>query len=126
MNSDKFTAEFSRLLDSYNADIVAAVNSLSERAVADIAEETRKTAPKRKRGGAYRRSITSGIRVQKRTGNTYSWYCKNGMHRLTHLLVNGHATVNGGRTKADPFLLNAVNRVIPKYEKDVEEAVRNA
>ena len=47
-------------------------------------------------------------------------------HRLTHLLVHGHATRNGGRTKANPFLKNALDAVLPEYERAVEEAVKEA
>ena len=52
------------------------------------------------------------------------WYVKAPDHRLTHLLVHGHATRNGGRTKPDPFLHNALADVLPEYEKAVEEAVK--
>ena len=45
-------------------------------------------------------------------------------HRLTHLLVHGHETRDGGRTRPDPFLKNALDRVLPEYERDVEEAIK--
>ena len=56
----------------------------------------------------------------------YIWYVKAPDHRLTHLLVHGHATRNGGRTKANPFLKNALDDVLPEYERAVEEAVKEA
>jgi hypothetical protein len=39
--------------------------------------------------------------------------------------VHGHATKNGGRTRADPFLHNALGHVLPEYERAIEEAVQN-
>jgi hypothetical protein len=32
--------------------------------------------------------------------------------------------VNGGRVPGDPFLKNALDEVLPDYEKDVEEALK--
>ena len=55
----------------------------------------------------------------------YIWHVKAPDHRLTHLLVHGHATRNGGRTKADPFLQNALDTVLPEYETAVKEAVQS-
>ena len=52
------------------------------------------------------------------------WYVKAPDHRLTHLLVRGHATKDGGRTKADPFLENALDVVLPEYEQNAREAVK--
>ena len=62
---------------------------------------------------------------KSRTGDeTHTWYVKPPGQRLTHLLVNGHETRDGGRTKGDPFLQNALADVLPDYEKEVEEAVK--
>ena len=54
----------------------------------------------------------------------FIWYVRPPDHRVTHLLVKGHATRNGGRTKADPFLRNALDQVLPEYEKAVEESLK--
>ena len=58
-------------------------------------------------------------------GSSYIWYVRAPAHRLTHLLVHGHATKDGGRTKGDPFLKNALDEVLPEYEQRVEEAIKN-
>lgn len=56
---------------------------------------------------------------------SYVWHVKAPDYRLTHLLVHGHATKDGGRTKGNPFLANALAQVLPEYERKVEEVLRN-
>lgn len=111
-------------LTTYHENVLERINALGEAAVKKLAQLTKSTAPIGARG-SFRRSITSGVVRQGKRGNTYAWYVKAPDYRLTHLLVHGHATKNGGRTKGDPFLQNAVDQVLPEYERDVEEAVKN-
>lgn len=109
-------------LTIYHEDIVERVNAQSEAAVKALVKKTKATAPIRT--GDYRKNITSKLLEKKAGGNIYVWYVKSPLHRLTHLLVHGHETANGGRTKADPFLRDALDTVLPEYEKNVEEAIK--
>ena len=54
-----------------------------------------------------------------------TWYVKAPHYRLTHLLVHGHAKKDGGRVQGDPFLQNALDEVLPEYERAVEEGLKN-
>ena len=108
----------------YHESVTERINSLSEKAVKALVKKTKATAPVGARG-SYKKRISSKLLKSGRNGNTYVWYVKAPDHRLTHLLVKGHATKNGGRTKADPFLSNALGQVLPEYEIGVEEAVRS-
>lgn len=111
-------------LTVYHQDVTEAVNNLSAKAAQDLVKKTRTTAPVGARG-SFRKNITSGVSKKGRNGDTYAWFVKAPDARLTHLLVHGHATRDGGRTKGDPFLSNALAKVLPDYEKAVEEAVKN-
>ena len=111
-------------LTVYHQDVTEAVNQLSDKAAKDLVKKTRAKAPVGNRG-SFRKNITSRISRKGRNGDTYVWFVKSPDSRLTHLLVHGHATRNGGRTKGDPFLSNALDDVLPDYEKAVEEAVKN-
>jgi hypothetical protein len=108
-------------LTVYHEDVLRKVNQLGEAAVKTLVKKTKTTAPKK--SGDFRKSIASKVVVGPR-GNKNIWYVKAPHHRLTHLLVHGHAKVNGGRVPGDPFLKNALDEVLPNYEKDVEEAVK--
>lgn len=111
-------------LEGYNGNLVKRLNRLSESTAAHIAKRTKQTAPKRT--GAYRRSITSGIKDERPLGNIYAWYVKPPHYRLTHLLAHGHALRGGGRTRPNPFLADAVNAELPQFETDAQKAVKEA
>jgi hypothetical protein len=55
----------------------------------------------------------------------FTWGAKAPSHRVIHLIVHGHATKGGGRTKGDPFLQNAMDVVLPEYEEAVKEALES-
>lgn len=109
-------------LTVYHKRVVERVNAAGEEAVKDLVKRTKATAPKRT--GSFRKNIASKTEETPR-GNKYTWHVKAPDYRLTHLLVHGHAKSNGGRVPGDPFLQNAVDEVLPKYEQAVEEAVKN-
>lgn len=44
-------------------------------------------------------------------------------YRLTHLLEYGHATVNGGRTRAFPHWAEADRQAIEEFETRLKEAI---
>lgn len=117
-------AAIAQELTIYHKEVVEKVDSIGQASIKQLVKLTKSTAPVGKRGN-YRKSISSKQLVKKKTGSTYVWYAKSPNHRLTHLLVHGHETRNGGRTKADPFLQNALDTVLPEYEKNVEEAIKN-
>lgn len=113
-------------LTIYHKGVVKLLDKAGNKAIKELERITKDTAPFNEK--AYRGHYVDSIATKKETERTgvtrFIWYVKPPNHRLTHLLVKGHATKDGGRTKADPFLQNALNRVLPEYEKDVQEAVK--
>jgi hypothetical protein len=109
-------------LELYQENVTERVNVAGEQAVKKLAKITRSTAPVIT--GSYAKNISSKLLRPLPSGNVYVWYVKPPDHRLTHLLVHGHPTKNGGRTWRNPFLQNALDTVLPEYEKAVEEAVK--
>lgn len=121
---EDLAAALSQELTTYHEGVIERVNAAGEAAVKKLVKLTKATAPKGKRARGFSKSITSGVKEKTNRGNTYAWFVKPPNHRLTHLLVHGHATKNGGRTKGDPFLKNAVDQVLPEFERQVEEAIK--
>jgi hypothetical protein len=108
----------------YHEDIIKRVNLASEETAKELVKRTKKTAPKQ--SGDFRKAITYVESANTATGNRFfKWGAKAPHHRLTHLLVHGHAKKDGGRVPGDPFLENALDELLPDYEKKVEEAVQN-
>lgn len=114
-------------LTIYHKDVIDALNKAGSKAIKNIERKTKDTAPFNAQ--AYHKHYVDYIATkaeENRTGGKkFLWYVKPPAHRLTHLLVRGHETRNGGRTRGDPFLANAVAEVMPEYERDVEEALKN-
>ncbi len=88
-----------------------------------LVKDTKSTAPKRR--GKYKRSISSKKTWENSLGIEYVWYVKGSEYRLSHLLENGHATRNGGRTKAFRFIKNATDPIVANYIKAVEDICKN-
>lgn len=110
-------------LTIYHRDVTEAVDAAGRKAMKDIVSNTRAKAPKGHRG-EFAKSITSK-EIKGPRGNRFVWYVKPPNHRLTHLLVHGHATKDGGRTKANPFLQRVLDVVLPFYEETVEKVLRS-
>lgn len=111
-------------LTLYHSRVIEKIDAAAETAVKDLVRRTKSTAPVGERG-SFKRNISSKRLEKSKNGSKYVWYVKPPDHRLTHLLVHGHATKDGGRTKADPFLKNAVDAVLPAYENAVKEALKD-
>lgn len=109
-------------LTLYAAEVTESIDAAGASMVKKLVNLTRRSAPRA--SGEFAKSIASKT-IKRPSGNVYIWYVKRPHHRITHLLVHGHATRDGGRTKADPFLHNALDQVLPEYEAAVKEALKN-
>lgn len=111
-------------LTLYHRNVIDRVNLAGEETAKALVRKTKSTAPKR--SGAFRRAIAYKTETKKASGDKlFIWGAKAPHHRLTHLLVKGHAKQNGGRVPGDPFLKNALDEVLPAYEDAVKEAAKN-
>ena len=110
-------------LTTYSRDVRVRVDDAGRQSMEKLVQLTKASAPKgRRKKQKFRGSITSQEFPGAR-GATFVWGAKAPNHRLTHLLVHGHALPNGGRTKGNPFLKDALEAVLPEYEKAVREAI---
>lgn len=132
---DQVGAAIEQQLTIYGEEVNGKLTTATEQAMEKLVKLTKATAPKGARG-SFRKNITSDSNQLKRAKRSAhgglhgrviksTWYVKAPDYRLTHLLVHGHVTKNGGRTKPDPFLENALAQVLPEYESAVEEAIKN-
>ena len=110
-------------LQEYAEAVEEDVDKVSQKAADDLVQKTKATAPTLT--GSYRGNITSKKQVDVH-GTKYVWCVDAPDYRLTHLLVHGHAPRDGGRTKKDPFLQNALKTVLLDYEQNLQEAIKNA
>lgn len=123
IKAEGLAAALEQELTTYHGDIVERINAAGETAIKKLKSLTKASAPVE--SGSFKRNIATKDETYGATGEKrFTWYVKPPDHRLTHLLVHGHATRNGGRTKANPFLQDALDKVLPEYEKSVKEALQ--
>ena len=120
---EQLGAAIEEVLTTYHEGVVERVNAAGAKAIKALVKQTKATAPAMT--GSFKKNITSKETVAY-TGTgmkQFVWGVKPPDHRITHLLVHGHAKVNGGRVAGNGFLQDALDQVLPVYEEDVEEAL---
>lgn len=120
---DQLSETINKELDNYNKVVIKGTKDEAKKHMAKLVKETKNTAPKKT--GKYKRAITSRKEWENPLGVEYIWYVKAPHYRLSHLLEYGHATRNGGRTKAFHFIKNASDPIIESYIKAVERVIEN-
>lgn len=110
-------------LGLYHKDVTDRVNEAGRTSIKKLLQLTKAKAPAA--SGDFKKSLTTSETDDSGTGaKRFTLHARPPKHRIFHLLVHGHATRNGGRVKGDPFLQNAVDQVLPEYEKAIEEALQ--
>lgn len=130
MANNDLGTQMEQVLTIYNDEINEKLRAITTESMKELVKETKATAPRGRRD-RYRKQITADYQGTRKSARGLRgqkvhaiWYVKAPDYRLTHLLVHGHATKDGGRTAANPFLQNAVDRVLPEYEQKVQEAIQ--
>ena len=125
MPNIKLSEELQKQLGLYGQTITDSVKEVTEQSMKRLVKESKQKAPVGKRKKHYKSNITSKTTYNAPTGITKTWYVKSPDYRLTHLIIKGHATRNGGRTQANDFLSPIVEDVEKEYVEKIEEVIKN-
>lgn len=110
-------------LTIYCEEVTNQIKQISDDVMKDLVKNTKKDA--NKRTGEYAKSITSKRTFEDSRSRINTWYVKGKEYRKSHLLEKGHATKNGGRTRAFPFISKNEQIAVKDYENKVKEAIQN-
>lgn len=122
---DELNDAIKNALDDYNDSIVTGLKQTTKKAMKDLVDTTRSTAPVGNRSKHYRDNISSKTVSETQYGISKLWYVKGSDYRLSHLLNNGHALRDGGRYPGTNFIGKAVDRILPGYLEKIKEVCRN-
>lgn len=122
---DELNEAIGKELTLYSNNVIEGIKKEAKKSIAQLVKDTKATAPVGNRKKHYRDSIKSKKISENDRSVSYLWYVDGSDYRLSHLLENGHALRNGGRTKATHFIKNASNPILEKYVKAVEEVIKN-
>ena len=125
-------SEITEALKHYQRDVVNnAVITETKKAMKELVQKTKATAPVGKRTKHYRDNITSKVSQKADdslgVGLRYGelWYVKGSDYRLSHLLNDGHALKNGGRVKGTQFITKATDEIETAYLENIKKAIEN-
>lgn len=111
-------------LNIYHDDIDKGMREVISDCSSEFVKDTKQDAPKGDRKKFYK-SIAKKNLLNKPHQYVDVWYVKDPEYRLTHLIKNGHATVNGGRTKAQDFITPNYEKMEEKLDKGLKEVIEN-
>lgn len=114
--------ELMKYLNEYKEDISEIVEKVANEVGKEAVTELKTVSPK-----GFRKEYHKGWRVKKdKIGkNRYIVKIHNKTdYQLTHLLEFGHATRNGGRTKAIPHIRPVEEKYSKKFEQELKEKIR--
>lgn len=121
---NELSAEIRSQLNLYNQNIAEGVKKKTRSSMRKLVKET-KAQPYKKDRGAYKAAIASRKVKENKHFLEMQWYVKAPHYRLTHLLEDGHAMKDGGRFEGYGTIRKALDHIVPEFEQDVEEVIRN-
>ena len=116
---DLLSSTIEEMLTDYSAEVKKTVAEVLPKVARDTVKELKKTSPKKT--GDY----ASGWKSKKETsriGTKVTIY-NDAKPYLTHLLENGHANRDGGRTSGIPHIKPAEQNAIKETIKQIEDSL---
>ena len=108
----------------YTEEIEEAIPDIVDGTADAMVKEIRASAPKRT--GDYAKGWTSrklGERTRSKEGYA-KLVCNPKRYSIAHLVEYGHAKRVGGRVAGKPHIRPACDKLLPEFEKKIEEAVK--
>nr|DAZ24541.1 MAG TPA: putative tail component [Caudoviricetes sp.] len=123
---DNLAAALMKELEQYSNDVTEGIKESVDRVAKEANEEIKRHITFKQPTKAYVKSF----RIKKTYDSHYrrerTWHADKSQARLTHLLENGHALHQGGRTDAFPHIIYGEKLAQQRMEELAKEAIKNA
>lgn len=123
INIDNLASEIANTLTKYGQNVQKGINVSSNKIAKKVVKTLKQKSPEKT--GGYKNGWTSNKEQEFLTNTNHIVYNKTD-YQLTHLLENGHAKANGGRTAGRPHIRPAEELAKLEFIQEVEEVIRNA
>ena len=120
---ENLQSEVMKYLTDYVEDIESDVEETTDSVTKEAKEKIKQKSPRRQgtRKNPYYKGWTKKKESKGRKYTTKIYNKTN--YQLTHLLENGHATRNGGRTKAQPHIKPVEEKYNKLYEQEIKKVI---
>lgn len=125
MTVDEFEAALAKELESYTNEVTDKIKDVVDKVSNEVNEEIKRRVTFKQPTGKYVKAFRVKTSFEDRRNKRRTWYVANGQHRLTHLLENGHAVVQGGRTRAYPHIKYGEELAKKRMEELSKEAIKS-
>lgn len=123
ISAEKLSEAVEQELTIYNQTVIDGIKKQAKKSMSELVKRTKETAPVGNREKHYKDSIKSK-KVEDDRSVICTWYVDGADYRLSHLLENGHALRNGGRTEGTHFIQKASDPILAQYIEAVEEVLK--
>lgn len=113
-------------MQNYSQDITDGIKEKMDVVGKECNEEIKKHITFEQPTGKYVKGFAVDNTYENKCKKTLVWHVKGKQASLTHLLENGHALRNGGRSKAFPHIKFGEDYVKKRMVEVVEEVVKDA
>lgn len=123
---DSMAELIAEYMSNYTQDITDNVKKVVDTVGKEVNEEIKKHITFKQHTGKYVKAFRIKTSFEDRYNKRNTWHVANGQYRLTHLLENGHALHQGGRTEAYPHIKYGEELAKKRMEELVKEAIEDA
>lgn len=126
INIEDLASEIVKSLEVYTEDVTNNIKKAVDTVGKETNEEIKNHITFRQPTGKYVKAFRVKTSYEDKFNKRNTWYVANGEHRLTHLLENGHALRDGGRSDAYPHIKYGDELAQKRMEELSKEAIENA